>query len=77
MTYDKRQEKVWAAEIKYYAARAIYNKRELRTKIKKVTWQEWWESRFGESYTLYIDKMKARPGSGLSLHEFFAEVGEL
>ena len=77
MICDDQQEKLWAAEIKYYAARDIYHKREKRTKIKRITWQQWWESRFNDSYNEYIQKMKARPGSGLSLHEFFAEVGEL
>mgnify|MGYP003149339975 CR=1 FL=1 len=71
------QERLWAAEIKYYAARDIYHKRDKRTKIKRTTWQSWWESMFDDSYNEYIGKMQKRKGTGLSLHEFLKSSGEL
>ncbi len=60
------QEARWAAEIKYYAARHVYHKRERRAPISKKTWQQWWEDKYGEPYMEYVHRMSERKKRGES-----------
>jgi hypothetical protein len=54
---DPDQEKQWAEEKKYYAARFVWRRRGQRTPSRRYTWQQWWEKKFDDNYRQYTQKM--------------------
>ena len=51
------QEARWADEIKYYAARWVWTRRFWKVPRRGITWERWWELKFGESYLPYVERM--------------------
>jgi len=55
------QEKQWAEDIKYYAARSIWKRRHHATPNnpphRRVTWEQWFEKKFGEPLLDYAERM--------------------
>jgi hypothetical protein len=58
---EQAQEKQWAEDIKYYAARSIWKRRNHATPNnpphRRVTWEQWFEKKFGEPLTVYAARM--------------------
>jgi hypothetical protein len=53
MTDEQRaQEDEWAAQIKLCAARQAWRKQKRFVPSRKMTWERWWEKKFGEGETL-------------------------
>lgn len=53
MTPEQRaQEDEWAAQIKLCAARHAWRKQRRFVPSRKMTWERWWEKKFGEGETL-------------------------
>ena len=56
MISTKEQEEKWAEEIKYFAARFVWTRRHQKTP-KNLTWEQWWERRFQDSFREYTEKL--------------------
>tara|TARA_R100001163_G_C4955360_1_gene121389 strand:+ start:204 stop:416 length:213 start_codon:yes stop_codon:yes gene_type:complete len=58
------QEKQWAEDIKYHAARSIWKRRQHSTPSslphRRVTWEEWFEKKFGEPLLAYAERMRKK-----------------
>ena len=52
------EEREWAEQIKYYAARAIWHKRRATVPSGKYSWAIWFEKKYGEPYLKYVERMK-------------------
>jgi hypothetical protein len=58
---EQAQEKQWADDIKYHAARSIWKRRKHTTPNnpphRRVTWEQWFEKKFGEPLNVYAERM--------------------
>ena len=54
------QERKWAEDIKYHAARSIWHKRTQLAPSRRYTWGTWFEVKFGEPYFEYVERMKGQ-----------------
>jgi hypothetical protein len=58
---EQAQEKQWADDIKYHAARSIWKRRKHTTPNnpphRRVTWEQWFEKKFGEPLDAYAARM--------------------
>ena len=58
---EKAQEKQWADGIKYHAARWCWKRKGHSTPSslphRRVTWEEWFEKKFGEPLDAYAARM--------------------
>ena len=54
------QERKWAEDIKYHAARSIWHKRTQLAPSRRYTWGGWFEVKFGEPYMEYVERMKGQ-----------------
>jgi len=43
---------------KLMSARSVWPKKDRLTTIKKITWLEWWEQIWGESYLAYVEQRR-------------------
>jgi len=57
---EQARENKWAADIKYYAARSCWKRRNETTPNnpphRRVTWAQWFEKRFGENLIEYAQR---------------------
>tara|TARA_R110002012_G_scaffold258279_1_gene438719 strand:- start:245 stop:466 length:222 start_codon:yes stop_codon:yes gene_type:complete len=57
---EQARENKWAADIKYYAARSCWKRRNEATPNnpphRRVTWAQWFEKRFGENLIEYAQR---------------------
>jgi predicted NAD/FAD-binding protein len=61
---DLAQEKKWAADIKYHAARSIWRKRREFVPSRKYRWERWFEVKFGESLDAYAERASQAKEAG-------------
>ena len=54
------QERKWAEDIKYHAARSIWHKRSQLVPSRRYSWDKWFEVKFGEPYMEYVERMKGQ-----------------
>jgi len=63
---EQAQEKQWAEDIKYHAARWCWKRRGHATPRslphRRVTWEEWFEKKFGEPLDAYAARMAGQKG---------------
>jgi hypothetical protein len=61
---EKAQEKQWADDIKYHAARWCWRRKGFATPNnpphRRVTWEQWFEKKFGEPLEAYAERMKGQ-----------------
>jgi hypothetical protein len=58
---EQAQEKQWAEDIKYHAARWCWKRKSHSAPNnpphRRVTWEQWFEKKFGEPLNVYAERM--------------------
>lgn len=54
---EAKQERQWAEDKKYHAARSVWIKQRHMTPKRRITWARWFERMFGEPLEQYAQRM--------------------